>query len=164
MPNIDTAHAVGCPKLRGQEPCTCLGGKHSNPKDQAASTRLDLSLVPQCAIVEEALAMLEGDLKYGGYNYREAGVQVSVYIAAALRHIFKYYNGEDRDQKTTVHHLGNARACLGIILDGIHQGNINDDRPPRQDVGGLLDAAEGTVKHLQEIFPRRTPRYRAKKL
>lgn len=130
-----------------------------NAKDAQATSRLDLSLVPMSAVAYEAVAMVEGDQKYGGYNYREAGVQASIYIAAALRHIHRWFNVEDEDPKTLVHHLGSARACLGIIIDGIEQGNLNDDRPPRQKPG-LLEQLEAKVAHLQKIFPRRTDRYR----
>jgi hypothetical protein len=138
-----------------------LDHKPTNPKDAAATTRLDLSLFPASARAYGALAMTEGDLKYGGYNYREAGVCVSIYYAAANRHLDKFYNGEWADPKTGVPHLANALACLAVIVDGFEQGTINDDRPPAQDMAGLLDRMEQSVAHLQEIFPRRARRYRA---
>lgn len=133
--------------------------KETNPKDAAATPRIDISLFPACAIVYGALGMAEGDLKYGGYNYRVAGVKVSVYIAACCRHLFKFFwCGEWADPKTKVPHLGNALACLAILVDGFEQGNIVDDRPPRQS-SSLFDRAEAIMKHLQSIFPRKTPRY-----
>ena len=134
--------------------------KATNPKDAAATTRIDLSLVPDSAVVYCALAMTEGDLKYGGYNYREAGVQASVYVAALRRHVAKYTNGEWADPKTKVPHLANAIACLAVLIDGHEHGNINDDRPPVQS-SDLYDRAEEIVKHLQTIFPRKAKRYRA---
>lgn len=135
------------------------GVKPTNPKDAAATTRVDLSLFPMSAIVYGALAMTEGDLKYGGYNYRPAGVQSSIYVAANGRHVGKWYNGEDNDPRTRVPHLGSALASIAILIDGIEQGNLNDDRPPRQDIS-IYDRAEDIVRHLQELFPRRVPRYR----
>lgn len=134
--------------------------KDTNPKDAAATTRLDLSLVPDSAVAYCALAFTEGDLKYGGYNWRVAGVQTSVYIAALRRHIAKYVNGEWADPKTKVPHLANAIACLAVLIDAHEQGNLNDDRPPRQSVE-LYSRFEEIVGHLQTIFPRKATRHRA---
>lgn len=136
--------------------------KETNPKDAAATTRLDLSLFPDSATAYGALAMTEGDLKYGGYNYRMAGVCTSVYVAAARRHLAKFYNGEWADPKTRVPHLANALACIAVLIDGFEQGNINDDRPPAQ-VSTVYDEAQEIVAHLQHIFPRKVARYRAAK-
>jgi hypothetical protein len=135
--------------------------KDTNPKDAAATTRLDLSLVPDSAVAYIALAFVEGDLKYGGYNWRAAGVQTSVYVAALRRHVAKYFNGEWADPKTKVPHLANALACLAVLVDSHEQRNINDDRPPVQDTAGLLARMEENVAHLQKVFPRKTARYRA---
>jgi hypothetical protein len=133
--------------------------KSTNPKDAAATSRIDTSLFPMSAIVWGSLAMTEGDLKYGGYNYRPAGVQSSVYIAANDRHKGKWWSGEECDSRTRVPHLGSALASIAILIDSTVQGNLNDDRPPKQRVD-IYDEAEEIVKHLQQLFPRRVPRYR----
>ncbi len=135
--------------------------KDTNPKDAAATARLDLSLFPASARAYGALAMTEGDLKYGGYNYRTAGVQVSVYYAALNRHMDKFFNGEWAPADTQVPHLASALACVAVLIDSFEQGNVNDDRPPVQDYQGLLAAFEENVAHLQKIFPRRHARHRA---
>jgi dATP/dGTP diphosphohydrolase len=136
--------------------------KPTNPKDRAATTRLSLSLFPATARAYGAWAMTEGDLKYGGYNYRPAGVMSSIYYDACNRHLDKWYNGEDTDPNTQVHHLANAIACIAVLIDSIEMGNLNDDRPPRCDVGGLLSRLEAKVKHLQTLFPNGPNRYREK--
>lgn len=133
--------------------------KPTNPKDRAANHRLDLSLFPMTAIAYGALAMTEGDAKYGGYNYRVGGVLVSVYIAALGRHIDKYYNGEWADPKTRVPHLASAVACLAVIIDAHEAGVLKDDRPPKVDMNKLLTEAEEIVKHLHELFPNGPARY-----
>jgi len=133
--------------------------KPSNPKDRAATHRLDISLFPQTAIIGGALAMTEGDCKYGGYNYRELGVNVSTYISALDRHKFKFYNGEWADPTTTIAHLDSMIACCAILIDGFAKGNIIDDRPPRLDTTFLLDEAEKQVQHLHELFPNGPARY-----
>lgn len=126
--------------------------KETNPKDRAATNRLDLSLVPSSSVAFTALALTEGDLKYGGYNWRVAGVKASVYVAAAQRHLLKWLNGEDQDPVTKVPHLANASACLAVLIDAICCDNLVDDRPPVQDLGGLLRDMEGHVAHLRKLY------------
>ena len=133
--------------------------KPTNPKDRAATSRLDLSLFPSTAIAYGALALTEGDLKYGGYNWREAGVLASIYVAACERHLDKWWNGQDEDLSTAVPHLGNALACLAVIIDAIEAGKLKDDRPPKVDLDGLLKRFEGKVKHLQALFTSPPGRY-----
>lgn len=157
---------LGSAKLKFREPeyltSGAIEGKASNPKDGAATTRLDLSLFPATARAYGALAMVEGDLKYGGYNYRTVGVRASVYYAAANRHLDKWFNGEDIDPKTGVPHLANAMACIGVIIDSIENDNWTDDRPPSVSMTSLLDRFEQKVKHLQLTFPRRAKRFTQK--
>lgn len=133
--------------------------KPSNPKDAAATNRLDLSLFPATARAYGALAMVEGDQKYGGYNYRAAGVNASIYYAAAGRHLDKWYNGEECDPITNIPHLANAIACIAVLIDGIEMGNWTDDRPPRLDLNKLLSDFEKRVAKVKEVFPRRTERF-----
>lgn len=130
----------------------------TNPKDRCASNRIDLSLFPPSARAYGALGMTEGDLKYGGYNYRVAGVKASVYYAAAGRHLDRWFNGEDVDPKTKVPHLASALACIAILIDGTEQGNLNDDRPPEQP-SDLYERLESAVGHLRSTFPRASQRY-----
>jgi len=120
-----------------------------------------MTLFPMSATAYGALAFVEGDLKYGGFNWRVAGVSSSTYIAALLRHIAKWYNGEELDPKTGVPHLANAIACLAVIIDATESGMLNDDRPPKSDVASLLSKFEEKVKHLQSIFPNGVARFRA---
>lgn len=136
--------------------------KPSNPKDAAATNRLDLSLFPATARAYGTLGLQEGDFKYGGFNYRVAGINASIYYSAINRHLDKWYNGEEFDPKTGVPHLANALAGLAVLIDGIEVGNWTDDRPPRADVAGLLDKFEQKVAALREKFPRRQARYTAK--
>jgi len=133
--------------------------KPTNPKDRTATNRLDLSLFPATAEAYGALAMAEGDAKYGGYNYRISGVLASVYRAACKRHLDKWFNGEDEDPKTGVPHLANAIACLAVLVDAIEAGVLKDDRPPKVDVAGLLDRFEAKVKHLHALFPNGPDRF-----
>lgn len=136
--------------------------KQSNPKDAAATSRLDLSVFPATARAYGALAMVEGDLKYGAYNYRSVGVSASTYYAAAGRHLDKWYNGEECDPRTKVPHLASALACISVLIDGIEKGNWTDDRPPKVDLSSVLDRFQKIVEHLQSIFPRKISRFTEK--
>lgn len=135
--------------------------KPSNPKDIIGSRKLDLGLVPYTLLVCAARALLEGALKYGRFNWRLAGVRASIYHAALLRHVGKWWNGQNCDKKTRVHHLDNAIACLCIIRDAELYGKLTDDRPPCPDPDAmalLIDEGEEIVAHLREEFKDHSPR------
>ncbi len=133
--------------------------KPTNPKDRVAISKLDLSLIPASALIQCALAMTEGDLKYAAYNWRSAGALASVYQGGLERHLFKWQNGQDVDAKTLVHHLGYVMANAAILIDALAHGVLTDDRPPKQDVTNQLDRAEEIVRHLQELFKNGPPRH-----
>lgn len=134
--------------------------KDTNPKDAIGVDKLPLDLVPQTGIVFESLAFLEGALKYGAFNWRIVGVRSSIYFAACLRHLFKWWNGEECDPKTRVPHLANARACLNILLDARGLGKLTDDRPPMSpEMVKLIDEAQEIVVHLKKTFEDCNPRH-----
>lgn len=133
-----------------------------NPKCAAATTRLDLTAFPMTALIYGALGCTEG-MKYGFFNYRVANVAASVYVAAALRHLTKWYNGEEADSTTKVPHLASVLACIAILVDAHEQGSLNDDRPPANTkVPMLLARFEQVVQHLQGMTPNAVPRYTQK--
>jgi hypothetical protein len=130
-----------------------------NPKDLIGATKLPLGLVPDVLVTEVSLAFLEGALKYGRYNWRAAGVRASIYHDALMRHIFKWWNGEERDATTRVRHLANAGACIAILLDAELQGKLIDDRPIAQPgLSARIDEAMAIIKHLQELFKDHNPK------
>lgn len=102
----------------------------SNPKDRLGIKKPPLGLIPPAAELHEAQAMKNGAAKYGPYNWRGKSVRASVYVDAALRHIRAWQDGEAVAADSGVHHLGHARASLGILLDAEATGNLIDDRPP----------------------------------
>lgn len=131
--------------------------KLSNPKDVIGSDKLPLGLVPAATLAYLSLGHLEGNLKYGLTNWREAGVRTMIYIDACLRHIEKFKDGEWADPVTKVPHLANALCCLSIIVDAHHAGKLNDDRPKSVEAGKLIDELSATVKHLKSLHGNMKP-------
>jgi hypothetical protein len=131
--------------------------KSTNPKDTVGATKLPLDIVPATATALAALAHLDGALKYGKWNWRESGVRSSIYVAAALRHIQKWNNGEELDPDSGVHHLGHVLACINILIDALAMGNLNDDRPPSADLGPFMAALTKDVERLKQLHADKNP-------
>lgn len=103
--------------------------KATNPKDACGIKKVPLSGMPAPVLLEAGLVKLHGDLKYGRYNWREAGVRGSVYYDAAFRHLAAWYEGEDTDPDSGISHLAHAITGLAVLRDSIMRGNWVDDRP-----------------------------------
>ena len=82
-------------------------------------------------MMEVGLAMLEGDRKYGGHNYRVAGVRASVYYDALMRHMMAFWEGEDTDSESGLSHVTKALSTLFVLRDAMLNDMWTDDRPPK---------------------------------
>lgn len=135
--------------------------KPTNPKDAAAFDKAPLHLVPASFKTYTAMALAEGAMKYGSWNWRAAGVRASVYVSALQRHVDKWFNGEEFDPETGVPHLANACACLAVLIDSKTQQNMTDDRPPRQySLPGLVnEETPRVIAKLREVFGDRDPKH-----
>lgn len=102
-----------------------------NPKTVYGDKKPDVSLVPPVAIIGEAMAFKLGADKYGPYNWRERTVSSRVYVAAILRHLYSWMDGEDLDPESGAHHLAHLRACAAILMDAQSIGKLNDNRPAK---------------------------------
>lgn len=87
----------------------------------------DLSLIPQVLLVEIAKAFMVGEKKYGRYNYTK-GHNASQLVAAALRHLTAWNDGQEYDPTDGQHHLGSVGACIGMILRQQELGTLKDNR------------------------------------
>ncbi len=137
--------------------------KSTNPKDALAINKAPLSTLPTGPMYEVALAMLEGARKYGRHNYRVMGVKASVYYDAAMGHLTAWWEGEDIDPGSGIHHLGKAMACLAVVRDGMMMENWIDDRPPRYPNGEKLMRDNPAVKTILEKYPDCVDPYTEKK-
>lgn len=107
-----------------------LSVKQSNPKDAIGARKIPFSVLPTPVLAEAALGMLEGALKYGRSNYRVIGVRASVYYDATMRHLTSYWEGEDIDPVSGIHHVSKAISSLMVLRDAMIRGMCYDDRPP----------------------------------
>ncbi len=131
--------------------------KATNPKDALGTGRLPMSLVPSSGIAAVTLAFLEGACKYGRFNWRASPVRASIYADAMHRHLAKWFNGEDCDEKTNVPHLASIIASAMILIDAELCGTLNDDRPPSAPMAPMVDAMVGNIAHIKEIFKEYSP-------
>lgn len=100
----------------------------ANPKDATGRAKLPLHLWPASATAAGCVGFLEGELKYGRNNFRASDVAASVYVAAAKRHIDAWFEGQENSPDTGSPHLGNALACIAILVDTQVNGTLLDDR------------------------------------
>jgi len=108
-----------------------MSNKPSNPKDAIGILKAPMSTVSAAVLAEVGVAMLEGSAKYGRHNYRAVGVQSSVYYDATMRHLLAWWEGQDTDPDSGMHHITKAITSLVVLRDAMIQGMVNDDRPPR---------------------------------
>lgn len=140
----------------------------ADPKALTAGKKLPLlSVMSPAALIHEAVALqygafeapkIDGTFGYGPYNWRSSQpVEAMTYIDACERHLLKWVDGEEYDPDTApregdpdyehhktgrAHHLGLAKASLGILLDAMEHGNLIDNRPKvRKQVASRLLAA-----------------------
>ncbi len=126
--------------------------KDTNPKDAIGISKAPLSVVPATALYLDAMALMEGALKYGRHNWREAGIRYSVYYDAMMRHMTAWWEGEDVDADSGLPHPAKAMACLTILLDAMVLENGHDDRPPKSPPG-WMNAMNEHARSLLERFP-----------
>lgn len=99
---------------------TNIGVKHDSAKPPVA-------YIPIAGIMAEAEAFGFGAKKYDAWNYKN-GLAVVRTLSAAVRHIYQFLSGEDKDVESGVHHLGCARANIAMALDTLANHPELDDR------------------------------------
>lgn len=134
----------------------------SNPKDAAGRAKVPLHLWPSSATAYGAIGLLEGELKYGRNNFRGTQVAASVYVSAAKRHIDAWFEKQETAADTGSLHLGNALACLAILVDAEVNGTLLDDRnfvplPGAHDA--LMTKLTAQVSALKAQFADRAPKH-----
>lgn len=125
--------------------------KDTNPKDAVGTKKVPIHVIPQQVLGEIGLALLEGSLKYGSYNWRVAGVRASVYFNAQVgRHLSAFWEGEDIDAESGLSHITKAIAGLMVLRDSMIQGNWNDDRPPKGKQGWIQELNKKAIEIIEK--------------
>ena len=128
MPSVEYTYGVGDTDTETFGPLA-----ESTPVDFKAAQGIEkprLDLIPLTALTYMALGLQEGARKYGSASWREVeSVDLAQYVAATMRHLMAYADGEDVDAESGNPHLAHAMASLAIMVDLIEQGNGTDTRP-----------------------------------
>ena len=133
--------------------------KDTNPKDGVGSLKPSYAAVPVPVLYEIGAALTEGARKYGGYNWRVAGVRTSVYIDATRRHLDSFWEGEDIDPDSGLSHITKAIASLTVFRDAMIQGKVaNDDRPPSTAAPFMAEGQE-RMTELVSRYPSPVPNH-----
>jgi hypothetical protein len=135
----------------------------SNPKDLLGVKKPSLTKIPAIGQLWEALAMMDGAGKYDPYNWRANKVVASIYIDACKRHLDAWFEGQEKAEDSGVHHLGHAKACLGILLDAQATGNLIDDRPVTESSSAAYQKALSEVMAAIPAMQERHREFHTKK-
>lgn len=90
------------------------------------SNKPPLSWLPMVALENEAHVMAFGAKKYDKDNWKK-GLPHSFLLDAALRHIYKFSNGERLDSESGLSHLAHARCNLGFLEYYLENGLGEED-------------------------------------
>jgi len=86
--------------------------------------KLRMDLIPPAAIYGLAKVLSYGSEKYGDRNW-EKGIDPGRIFAAAQRHLWAYWSGEDTDEESGLSHLDHA-ACNIAFLQTYRNGRRVD--------------------------------------
>lgn len=95
------------------------------------TNKLPLNLLSTEAMNQTAAVLAFGAEKYAAHNWR-AGFAWSRPLAAAMRHLTAFNDGEDRDPESGLSHLAHAACCIMFLLEFEKTHQHLDDRykPP----------------------------------
>ena len=111
------------PTLTGYTPVAHgphVGQKHDNGKPP-------MDFLDKTALEETARVLAFGAKKYAAHNWRK-GLPLSRTLAAALRHIYQFLDGETNDAETGLNHLGHAMCEVMFALNASKTRPDLDDR------------------------------------
>ncbi|AKF12744.1 hypothetical protein PHIM7_199 [Sinorhizobium phage phiM7] len=131
--------------------------KDGNPKTSVGSRKFSLSVMSSAVTAEIALGMLEGARKYGRHNWRDEGAMASIYWDAAMRHLIKWWEGEDIDPDSGLPHIVKAMASLYVLRDAMICETWVDDRPPALPEGWYNDLDRVAAEIIERYPDAREP-------
>ena len=84
-----------------------------------------MDLLDPTAMQELAMVLTFGATKYAANNWRY-GLSKGRLIAAALRHLFTYLGGEDKDPESGLSHVAHAMCCCMFLIGLEHRTDLDD--------------------------------------
>jgi hypothetical protein len=108
-----------------------VGDVNSNEKGSGArynQGKVDYSLIPISTLEDEARVWMYGEGKYKRFNWMK-GMQWSIPLACALRHLAAWQDGEDIDPESGQPHLAHAMCNLRMLTLYSRTYPEGDDRP-----------------------------------
>ena len=111
-----------------------IGDVNSDAKGSGArynAGKPDMSLIPLCTLEDEAKVWAYGKQKYAAWNWAK-GMDWSVPLACALRHLSKWQAGEENDEESGLPHLAHAMCNLRMLTLYAKTYVEGDDRPPKE--------------------------------
>lgn len=124
-----------------------------NPKTRLGQVKPSITSIPPTALFHCAMAMMDGERKYGLHNWKEKDVPARIYIDAAMRHLMAWADGEEYAEDSQVHHIAHVMACCCIILDAMEQGVLIDDRSIPGQTSSVLKRFSEFLEQQQKPAP-----------
>lgn len=111
-----------------------IGDVNSSAKGSGArynDGKADISLIPLCTLEDEARVWMYGKQKYAAWNWAK-GMDWSVPLACAMRHLAAWQRGEELDAESGLPHLAHAMCNLRMLTLYSKTYPEGDDRPPKE--------------------------------
>ena len=89
--------------------------------------KADLSLIPLATLAPEPRVWMYGEAKYARFNWMK-GMNWSIPLACALRHLAAWQAGEDLDPESGQPHLAHAMCNLRMLTAYAESFPEGDDR------------------------------------
>ena len=90
-------------------------------------SKLRFDLVPPEALEEIVAVFTYGADKYGVRNW-EAGIDWGRCFGAAMRHLWAWWRGEEKDSESGISHLAHAAASIMFLITYSKRNVGRDDR------------------------------------
>jgi hypothetical protein len=89
--------------------------------------KIPVELLPTQALEEIAKVLDFGRKKYDSWNWAK-GFKWTRLIGAAIRHLYAYQRGEDKDPESNLSHIAHAGCCILFLLQHDISKLGEDDR------------------------------------